>query len=146
MPKKYIALGILSSLVLAGCSLTAPAASPDPTPSPTPISMTSPSPAESMIVTGEPNYTIDMKPFAFSIKTITVKPGQTISVKLTNSEGMHDMVIDELGVKSNQLKVGEEQLLSITIPESAAGQTYEYYCSVGDHRSMGMVGKLVVSK
>ncbi len=146
MPKKYIALGILSSFVLAGCSLTTPTTSMAPTSLPTPVSITSPSPVVSTAVTSEPNYTIDMKSYAFSIKTITVKPGQTISVKLTNSEGMHDMVIDELGVQSKLLKAGEEQLLNITIPESAAGQTYEYYCSVGDHRSMGMVGKLVVSK
>ena len=32
----------------------------------------------------------------------------------------------------------------ITIPEDAAGQSYEFYCSVGNHRQLGMVGTLTI--
>lgn len=87
---------------------------------------------------------IELSSFKFSQDKLTVKPGQTVTIRLTNSEGFHDFVIDELGVASEQISVGDETTVTFTIPENAAGETYEYYCSVSNHRELGMVGLLTV--
>lgn len=88
--------------------------------------------------------TIDGSNFKFSQKTITVKAGETISLTFKNLEGFHDFVIDELDVKTKQLKAGESEVVTFSIPPDASGLEYEYYCSVGQHRQMGMVGTLVI--
>lgn len=88
---------------------------------------------------------VDMKNFAFSTETISAAPGDTITVNLTTSSGSHDFVIDELGVASDTLGAGESDTVTFTIPEDAAGETYAFYCSIGNHRAQGMEGQLVIT-
>lgn len=90
------------------------------------------------------DYQIDMSNFEYSVTEMTASPGQTLVVNLTTTDGMHDLVIDELGVQSSILNVGESQVLEIVVPEDAVAGEYEYYCSVGNHRAMGMVGTLTI--
>lgn len=91
------------------------------------------------------DYQVDMSNFAYSVTEMEAQPGQTLTLNLTVVEGMHDLVIDELDFQSAQLQEGESQTVEITIPEDAQpGDEYEYYCSVGNHRQMGMVGTLTV--
>jgi plastocyanin len=85
-----------------------------------------------------------MENYTFSEKEITAKAGSTITVKLTSKDGMHDFVIDELMVKSKALADGQAQDVEIKIPADAGGKTYEFYCSIGQHRKMGMIGKLII--
>ena len=56
---------------------------------------------------------------------------------------MHDFVIDELNVKSEITKGGNSTVVEFT-PDTAG--TFEFYCSVGQHRANGMVGKLIVEE
>lgn len=82
--------------------------------------------------------------FYFAPRTMTVKKGSTVQVNFTNKDGFHDLVIDEFaGAKTPQLKDGEKA--SITFVADKAG-TFEYYCSVGTHRQMGMKGTLIVTE
>ncbi len=92
------------------------------------------------------NYAIDMFNFGYSIEQIKAAPGDTITIDLSSSNGTHDFVIDELNVRSDTVNTGGNALVTFTIPQSAAGQTYEYYCSIMNHRAQGMVGKLVISE
>lgn len=85
---------------------------------------------------------VNMGMFYFDPKEITVKAGETLRINLTNTEGQHDFVIDELNVQSSLLEQ-EGQTETITFTPTQPGE-YEYYCSVGEHRQMGMVGKLIV--
>lgn len=85
--------------------------------------------------------TIDASNFAFSKKEIRVKKGDTVKIILNNTQGMHDFVIDEFSVKTPVLSLGKTA--DVTFTANQAG-TFEYYCSVGSHRQMGMVGKLIV--
>lgn len=82
------------------------------------------------------------KDFAFSETSITVKKGQTVRVELTITDGTHDWVLDEFSAKTKQASTG-----TVTV-EFTADKTgeFEYYCSVGSHRSMGMVGTLIVEE
>lgn len=86
-------------------------------------------------------FTIEGSPFEFSVKEIQVKKGDTVKVTFVNKEGMHDWVVDEFNARTKQTQVGESDI--VTFVADTAG-TFEYYCSVGTHRQMGMVGKLVV--
>jgi len=89
--------------------------------------------AREIIVTGS-NY-------KFNPATITVKKGETIKLVFKNSGGMHDFFIDELGVKTKVVPTNGEDTVQFTA--SKVG-TFDYYCSVGTHRAMGMVGKITV--
>lgn len=90
--------------------------------------------------------TVDLVNYQFNPATIEVKPGQTVQLTLNNIEGTHDFVIDGLGVRTSQLNGAETKVVTFTIPaDTQAGTTYEYYCSVGNHRAMGMTGILKIS-
>jgi plastocyanin len=99
---------------------------------------------ESMMESSHLQVELELSDYQFSQKTIMVEAGQKVTVKLKNINGFHDFVIDELKVASKQISVDQEDSVTFTVPESAAGQSYEYYCSVGSHRELGMVGVLQV--
>jgi nitrosocyanin len=79
--------------------------------------------------------------YYFNPKEIRVKVGDTVKITLSNKEGMHDFVLDEFNVKTKRIKAGETD--TVTFVASKVG-TFEYYCSVGTHRAMGMKGNLIV--
>jgi cytochrome c oxidase subunit II len=81
--------------------------------------------------------------FAFDVKEIKVKKGDTVRINFTNKEGRHDWVVDELNARTQIIEGGSSD--SITFVADKAG-TFEYYCSVMEHRKMGMVGKLIVEE
>jgi len=79
--------------------------------------------------------------FSFSKKEIRAKKGDTVKVTVTNNEGTHDWNLDEFGVKSGIVPAGSSKTVEFVADKTG---TFEYYCSVGNHRQMGMVGNLVV--
>lgn len=87
---------------------------------------------------------MDMQSFSYTPNTITATAGETLTIQLNNLGGTHDFIIDELDVDSGIIADGSSQVITITIPEDAAGETYEYYCGVSNHRQLGMVGTLVI--
>ncbi len=86
-------------------------------------------------------FTIDSFNFGYSEDVIEVWEGDTVRITLTNSEGMHDWVVDEFGVATEVITAGETSTVEFVATE--AGE-YEFYCSVGSHRAQGMVGLLQV--
>ena len=86
-------------------------------------------------------FTLDSFNFGYSETEIRVQEGDTVTINLTNSDGFHDWVVDEFDAATDKIRAGETT--SVTFVADAAG-TYEYYCSVGNHRQQGMVGTLVV--
>ncbi len=84
---------------------------------------------------------VDGSNFAFSPKEIRVKEGARVKVTFKNTGGMHDFVLDAFNVRTNIIKGGESQTVEFVANKKG---TFEYYCSVGTHRQMGMVGNLVV--
>lgn len=79
--------------------------------------------------------------FYFKPNEIRVKVGDKVKVTLKAVDMMHDFVIDELDVKTEVTKSGSTS--SVEFTADTAG-TFEFYCSVGEHRLRGMVGKLIV--
>ncbi len=96
-------------------------------------------------VAEEFDYIIEMTNHEYSLDEIEAKPGQTLKIKLINEGGSHDFVIDELNVQSKLMGTGQEDEFEISVPTSAkTGDTYSYYCSVTNHRQLGMEGLLKV--
>jgi plastocyanin len=81
--------------------------------------------------------------FTYDLTAMTAKKGQKIQIKLKNIEGTHDLKIDEFHVATAKMNAGEETLVEFT-PDKTG--TFEYYCSVGNHRAMGMKGTLTVTE
>lgn len=79
--------------------------------------------------------------FSFDPKEIRVKQGEIVTITLTSKEGMHNFVIDEFNVRTKVIGAGLSDIVTVTADKKG---TFEYYCSVGRHREMGMVGKLIV--
>jgi plastocyanin len=88
---------------------------------------------------------VDMSDHRFSVEEIRAVPGETVTVVLTNGQGIHDFVIDELDVDSGELAAGQSREVTFTIPEDAGGETYAFYCSVSNHRALGMEGELIIA-
>ncbi|HEU0085389.1 MAG TPA: cupredoxin domain-containing protein [Candidatus Paceibacterota bacterium] len=88
-------------------------------------------------------FVIEGNNFAFVPNTMEVKKGDKVKVVFKSTEGFHDFVIDEYGAATKQLRAPAEEVLEFTADKVG---TFEYYCSVGTHRQMGMVGTLTVTE
>ena len=102
-------------------------------------------PLHAQASSGTEEYAVELSNFKFSPTTIDVEAGEKVVFVLKNTGGTHDFVIDELNVQSRTLQTGQEERIEVEIPEDAAGKDYEFYCSIGNHRAMGMKGTLHVS-
>lgn len=79
--------------------------------------------------------------FYYKPNEIRVKKGEKVKVVLSSKDMVHDFVIDELGVRTAVIKAGDTGTVEFTADKAG---TFEYYCSIGQHRKNGMVGKLIV--
>ena len=82
------------------------------------------------------------KNFEFSLTALEVKEGQKVRIVFTSEEGFHDWVVDEFNAATAQVSTGETS--SVEFVADQVGE-FEFYCSVGNHREMGMVGTLTVT-
>jgi plastocyanin len=79
--------------------------------------------------------------FAFAPSVITVNQGEKIRLIFKNTGGNHDWRVDELSVATKVIRGGEQDIVEF-IPDKKG--TFEFYCSVGAHRQMGMKGTITV--
>jgi plastocyanin len=86
-------------------------------------------------------FNVTGKNFEFSQSEIRVKKGSTVTINFESTSGHHDWVVDEFDAATQQVDPGTKT--SVTFVADKVG-TFEYYCSVGTHRALGMVGNLIV--
>jgi plastocyanin len=79
--------------------------------------------------------------YYFKPDKITVKVNQPVKIVFKNVEGFHDFVLDEFNAKTDKINANQTAEVSFTPDQTG---TFEFYCSVGNHRAMGMKGTLVV--
>lgn len=79
--------------------------------------------------------------FSFSQNEIRVKEGDKVKILFTSESGFHDWVVDEFNAATDQVNSGGTT--EVTFVANKKG-SFEYYCSVGSHRALGMVGTLIV--
>jgi len=87
------------------------------------------------------SFTVIGANFAFDLKEMKVKKGDKVRITFRNAEGFHDWRLDEFGAATAKLQAGGEETVEFTADKAG---TFEYYCSIGKHRSMGMKGNLIV--
>ena len=78
----------------------------------------------------------------YSLNAISVKKGDTVRIKITNTKGMHDFVIDEYVINTD-LPLNQE--MTIEFIADKAG-TFTYYCSKPGHRAASQFGTLTVTE
>jgi len=85
--------------------------------------------------------TVEGGEFYFKPNEIRVKQGEKVTITLKNAGKMsHDFVLDEFNVRSETINEGTT---TVEFTPDKKG-TFEFYCSVGSHRKMGMKGNLIV--
>jgi plastocyanin len=90
---------------------------------------------------GVQEITVEGGMYYFKPNKISVKKGTPVKITLTNNGGMHNFVIDALNVKSDTISSGKTTTVEFTPNKSGE---FEFYCSIANHKAMGMVGTLVV--
>ena len=79
--------------------------------------------------------------FAFSQTEIRVKKGDKVTINFTSTGGFHDWVVDQFFAATDRVNEGGSSSVTFVADETGS---FEYYCSVGNHRAQGMVGTLIV--
>ena len=79
--------------------------------------------------------------FSFDLTEIKVKKGEKVKIIFNNKEGFHDWVIDEFNARTPKLQSGQTAEVEFVADKTGS---FEYYCSIGSHRAMGMKGELIV--
>ena len=87
------------------------------------------------------SFTVTASSFKFSPAEMRVEQGDTVRVTLVNSGGSHDWKLDEFNAATRVLQSGESQTIEFVATRAGS---FEYYCSIGTHRQMGMKGMLIV--
>jgi plastocyanin len=81
--------------------------------------------------------------FFYVPNMIKVKKGDKVKIVFENSGGYHNFLLDEFDVKMDAIQTGESKTLEFTADKAGS---FEYYCGVGQHRTMGQKGTLVVTE
>ncbi len=86
---------------------------------------------------------IDMYDWGFNVDGDEIKAGDKVRLVITSSDGTHGIAVPGLGLSTEKIAPGQEQVLEFTASEAG---TYDYYCNVpcGEgHRAMK--GQIVVN-
>lgn len=86
-------------------------------------------------------FTVVGTSFKFEPSILRVNKGDTVKITFKNDQGFHDFVLDEFIAKTKQIQAGNQETLQFVANQAG---TFEYYCSVGNHRQQGMKGSLIV--
>ncbi|MFY9463350.1 MAG: cupredoxin domain-containing protein [Candidatus Sungiibacteriota bacterium] len=86
-------------------------------------------------------FIITGKNFSFTPSTLTVKKGDTVKITLKNIGGTHDLRIDGFNATTQRIGTGEQDTVTFIADKTGS---FEFYCSIGSHRRIGMKGTLTV--
>ena len=80
--------------------------------------------------------------YTFSPNTLSLTKGQKVILTFKNMGRMpHDFVVDELGIRTKTIQGGQSDTIEFTPNEAGI---FGFYCSVSNHRLLGMEGSLEV--
>ncbi|MEK6855351.1 MAG: cupredoxin domain-containing protein [Nanoarchaeota archaeon] len=72
---------------------------------------------------------------------IKIKQEDKVRIEFTSSEGFHDWVVDEFNARTEKINAGGSSSVEFVADKKG---TFEYYCSVGQHKAKGMKGNLII--
>ena len=80
--------------------------------------------------------------YTFTPSSISVGKGEKVALTFRNTGRLpHNLTIKELGIATKTIGQGESDTVEFTASEVGI---LTFYCSVGNHRSLGMEGSLEV--
>lgn len=79
--------------------------------------------------------------YEFDPEIMVASRGDLIRITLIDTSGTHNLFIDGYNVRSNTLNRGEEQVIEFVADKEGS---FDFWCEVGDHRSRGMEGELLI--
>jgi cytochrome c oxidase subunit 2 len=85
---------------------------------------------------GEASFTVLGSNFEYDIKEMRVKEGDEVTITFRSVDGFHDWVVDEFDAATEKVETDGETTVTFIADKTG---TFEYYCSVGQHRANGMV-------
>lgn len=87
---------------------------------------------------------LDVSAAGFTPNSFTVKPGQAVSVSITGIDFAHALVFEDPSLAAIGIGVyaKETRVISFNAPDKAG--SYTFFCNVGNHRSRGEVGTMIV--
>lgn len=121
------------------------------------LDMSSPQPTNTMIqapiqvsdnlkkegILGElKSFEINSSNFKFTPAEIVVNSGDTVQINFTNSQGMHNFTIKDLGIQTQTVQTGGTQQVTFIADKKGI---YTFTCTVGNHETMGMTGTLIIN-
>ncbi|MBI2054096.1 MAG: cupredoxin domain-containing protein [Candidatus Staskawiczbacteria bacterium] len=86
-------------------------------------------------------FTVTGRNFSFMPSEIRVKQGDIVKITFDNAQGFHDWVVDEFNARTSQMQAPAKAEAQFTADKTGV---FEFYCSVGEHRKLGMKGSLIV--
>jgi len=124
---------VIALLGRTGGSSTKTPTSPTPTPTPTSASTTSSEAKEIQVVGTE---------YSYQPSSITLSEGDKVILTFRNAGRLpHNLMIEALGLSTKTIGQGQSDTIEFVATSSG---TFEFYCSVSNHRSLGMEGSLEV--
>lgn len=150
MKKIGLVLSLILVLVIVGCGKQTSetqqvqeVATPSETQQ-TAISGELPTTSNEITTVAEPQvkeFTVHGSSFKFGPAELRVKKGDRVRINFISDDIGHNFVIDELDIRTNLISEGASEVV-----EFVADKVGEFpiYCSVGQHRALGMEGKIIV--
>ena len=140
----WLMVGILVAVTAAGVFLfKKPKVSPTTSQMPVPGAEN----VEETVVVGEDSESvreieISGDEYSFTPSSVSVVKGEKVKIVFTNKGNIpHNLVITELGVSTKTIGSGQTDSLEFTVE----GDTVlKFYCNIGNHRNLGMEGKIEV--
>jgi plastocyanin len=86
-------------------------------------------------------FAVTGKNFEFSLKEIRVVKGDYVRINFTSTDGFHDWMLDEFNVATERVTTGNSASVEFVADKTGS---FEYYCSVGNHKELGMKGALII--
>jgi plastocyanin len=88
-------------------------------------------------------FRLTARNYEFSQPILKAKQGEFIKIELLNEEGFHDWTIFYGSRTIATQRAQQSQRVTAEFRATDKG-TYEFYCSVGNHRQLGMRGAFIV--
>lgn len=85
--------------------------------------------------------TVENDGLSFVQNEIRVNLGDTVRLTFVNTGGFHDWVLDEFDAATSQFSAGNSETIEFVADQAGS---FEFYCSVGNHRARGMWGTFIV--
>ncbi len=86
-------------------------------------------------------FTVTGNNFSFTPSLITVQKGDRVKITFNNVNGFHDFRIDAFDASTSKTQSPTTEVLEFVADKTGS---FEFYCSVGSHKAMGMKGTLKV--